>query len=86
MIRVFFHAPQEFRVDRIMKARKINDIKEVQAIVKASDQVRAKFIRDMAGVDWMDARNYHLCVDSSAFNFSSITAMIVKLVEQKELH
>jgi CMP/dCMP kinase len=88
VIRVFIHAPQEFRVERIMKAKKINNINEIQAIVKESDHVRARFIREMAGVDWTDARNYHLCIDSSAFDFSSISAMIVKLagqIEQKEL-
>ena len=83
VFRVFIHAPQEFRVKRILEAQKDNDIKKVQARVKESDQVRARFVREMTGVDWTDARNYHLCLDSSSFDFSAITALIVKLVEQK---
>ena len=83
VIRVYIHAPQEFRVKRIMNAQKISDTREVQARVKESDQIRARFIREMAGVDWTDARNYHLCVDSSAFDFPVIVDMIVKLAEKK---
>ena len=67
VIRVFIHAPQEFRVKRILEAQKSNDIKKVQARVKESDHVRARFIREMTGVDWTDARHYHLCVDSRWF-------------------
>lgn len=83
VIRVFVHAPLEFRIERIMKAQNIKDKKEVQARLKESDHIRAKFIRDMAGVDWTDARNYHLCIDSSLFAFPTIIAMIVKLAEKK---
>jgi CMP/dCMP kinase len=83
VLRVYLYAPEDFRVARIMKARKINNKKEVQAIIKESDQARAKFVRDMAGVEWTDTRNYHFCVDSSAFSFSYITSMIIKMVEQK---
>ena len=83
VIRLFIHAPLEFRIERIAKAQNLKDKKEVQGRVKESDHVRAKFIRDMAGVDWRDARNYHLCIDSSAFDFPTIIDMIVKLAEKK---
>ena len=83
VIRVFIHAPQEFRVQRIKKAQNITDIREVQARIKESDHIRAKFVRDMAGVDWMDTRNYHLSIDSSAVDFPSIIELIVKLAEKK---
>jgi Cytidylate kinase len=83
VIRVFIHAPLEFRIERIMKAHNLKDKKEVQARVKESDHIRAKFIRDMAGVDWRDARNYNLCIDSSAVDFPTAIGMIIKLAEKK---
>jgi cytidylate kinase len=83
VIKVFIHAPQEFRVRRIMEAQKIADKREVLARVKDSDQVRTKFVRDMAGVDWLDSRNYHLSVDSSVFDFPAIIEMIVNLAKKK---
>jgi cytidylate kinase len=83
VLRVFIHAPLEFRIERMMKAHNLKDKKEVQAIVKESDHVRAKFVRDMAGVDWRDARNYHLCIDSSTVDLPTTIGMIIRLAEKK---
>ncbi len=84
VLRLFVHAPLEFRVQRIMKVQQLTDIKEVQAMVKESDQIRSKFVRDMAGVPWRDAQNYHLCIDSSLVDFSTIIEMIVSLVQKMQ--
>jgi len=80
VIHVFVHAPEEFRVGRVMKVRNITDFKSARTLVRESDQRRKKFIRDMTGSDWMDARNYHLCVDTSAVGLSACVEMIVSLV------
>jgi CMP/dCMP kinase len=83
VIKVFIHAPQEFRIQRIMESQKTTDKRDILNRVKESDQARAKFIRDMAGVDWLDTRSYHLSFDSSAVDFPFIIDTIVKLVEKK---
>ena len=83
VLRLFVYAPEEFRVKRIMEAQDIKEFKEVKNKVKESDQRRAKFIRDMTGTDWMDSRNYQLCIDSSIFEFSEIASLIIKAVKKK---
>jgi cytidylate kinase len=80
VIRVFVHAPLEFRVRRVMKVQCLNDIREAQTLVEETDRRRAKFIRDMTGADWSDALNYHLCIDASAIDFDSGVSMITTLV------
>jgi cytidylate kinase len=77
---VFVHAPEEFRVNRVMKVQNISDFNKARSLVRESDQRRKKFIRDMTGSDWMDARNYHLCVDASTVNLEACVEMIVELV------
>ncbi len=84
VIKVFIHAPLEFRMKRIQKAQKITDDREVLSRIKESDHVRAKFVRDMAGLDWMDTRNYQLSFDSSVVDFPSIIELIVKLAKKKK--
>jgi cytidylate kinase len=79
VFRILIHAPQEFRIKRIMKVQNISEMQKVRSVVEASDVRRAMFIKDMVGVDWMDARNYHLCIDSSAVGFSPSVEMIVRL-------
>jgi cytidylate kinase len=85
VIRVFIHAPLEFRVKRVMQLQNITDIRKARKKVKESDKSRTKYIRDMAGVDWTDSCNYHLCIDSSIIGFHESAKMIVSLVKKIKL-
>jgi CMP/dCMP kinase len=82
VLRVFVHAPLEFRVRRIMKVQCLANIREAQALVEETDRNRAKFIRDMTGVEWSDALHYHLCIDASVIDFDSAVSMIAGIVER----
>jgi CMP/dCMP kinase len=79
---IFIHAPLDYRVERIMKARKIGK-QEAQNMIQESDRTRTKFIRDMLGIDWMDARNFHLSLDSSVIGISACVEIITKLVKKE---
>lgn len=85
VIRVFIHAPQEFRVKRVMQVQNITDIREARNKIKDSDQSRTKYIRDMAGGHWTDSRNFHLCIDSSFTGFRESAKMIVSLANKIKL-
>ncbi len=86
VIHVFVHAPEEFRVNRVMKVQNVSDFNKARTLVRESDRRRKKFIRDMTGSDWMDARNYHLCVDSSTVGLTACVQMIVKLIGPSRPH
>ena len=79
--RVFIHAPLEFRVHRVMKARNIPEA-EARSAIEECDRGRSRFIRDMTGVEWTDAKNYHLCIDSSVAGFPRCVEMIVGMASQ----
>jgi cytidylate kinase len=79
VIRVFVHAPLEFRVRRLMKVQSLTDDREAQTLVEETDRRRAKFIKDMTGADWYDTRNYHLCIDASVIDFDTSVAIIAGL-------
>ena len=83
-LHVFVHAPFDYRVERIMKEQKMEE-KDALAMVQESDRTRAKFIRDMLGIDWMDARNFHLCLDSSVIGLAAGAEMITNLVKKKAI-
>jgi cytidylate kinase len=65
-----------------MKVKNITDIQEAQVEILESDQRKARFIKDMVGVNWTDSLNYHLCIDSSKIGFQSSVEMIMKLVKE----
>jgi cytidylate kinase len=81
-IHVFIHAPFDYRVERIMKEQEMDE-KAAQAMVQESDRTRTKFIRDMLGIDWTDARNFHLSLDSSVTGLSTGVEIITKLVKKE---
>lgn len=75
VLHVFIHAPLPFRIERIMKMHNLSE-RKARAEIAANDRQREKFIREMTGVAWRDARNFHLCIDASVAAFPTIVAMI----------
>jgi cytidylate kinase len=83
-VRIFMHAPLEFRTNRIMQAQDLADVQHAESKLRESDQQKSKFVWDMLHVHWADARNYHLCVDTSLMDFDSVTQLICQLAESKK--
>ncbi len=80
-IHLFIHAPREYRIKRMMKADSTASLREAQERVDESDRTRTRFIRDMVGTEWTDARNYHLCVDPSIVGLSESLRMVIGFVK-----
>ncbi|MDB5334235.1 MAG: putative cytidylate kinase [Phycisphaerales bacterium] len=83
LVSVFTHAPREFRVRRMAMRYHITDPAEARAVIDRTDAERERFIRQMAGVSWTDARNYDLCLDMSRVTFDMAEQMVVNLIEQR---
>ncbi|MDE6604963.1 MAG: MATE family efflux transporter [Clostridia bacterium] len=63
-LKIFIHAPLEYRVERIMK--KYGDSKEkAEEFAIKSDKRRAKYYELITGCKWGESSNYDLTVDSS---------------------
>jgi len=83
LVKIFLHAPVRERLKRLMNARKSEDSKRIMQEIEESDENREKFMRDMTGIDWTDARNYHLSIDTSVVGFQAAEDMIVELAEAR---
>ena len=64
VVRVFIHAPKEYRIGKIMEM--YGDSRE-EAIrhIRRSDAARSGYYRSISGRNWDDPHNYHLCLDAS---------------------
>ena len=76
VVHVFIHAPEEFRITRIMEAQKIGDEKEARQKLREYDRKRTRFMRDIVGVEWTDARHFHLSMDSALVGLSRAADII----------
>ena len=64
VLRVFIHAPHEYRVNKIMEM--YGDSREAALThVRHSDEKRAAYYRNVTGQIWDNPHNYDLCIDAS---------------------
>ena len=64
VVRVFIHAPEEYRIGRVMEVYG-DTLEEARRNIRRSDKARASYYRHISGKRWGDAGNYELVVDSS---------------------
>ena len=64
IVRVFLHAPKEYRVGKIMEMYG-DDHDAAAANVRRSDAARSAYYRSISGRNWEDPHNYDLCIDAS---------------------
>lgn len=64
MVKIFIHAPREYRIDRVMEV--YGDTREeAEENLRRADKARASYYRHISGKRWGDAANYDLTVDAS---------------------
>ncbi len=65
VVRVFIHAPLEYRIGRVMEI--YGDTRgEAERNIARADAARASYYKNISGLSWGDERNYELILDSSA--------------------
>lgn len=64
VIRVFFHAPRDYRVRKVMEMYG-DDREAALRNIRHSDNARSSYYRNISGQSWGDPHNYTLCLDAS---------------------
>lgn len=82
LFNVFVYAPMEFRVARVMSIYHAKSEDEAVRTIERSDHERRRYIQSFVGVDWFDARNYHLSIDTGMVDFSKAEQLIISLATQ----
>ncbi|MCL5022599.1 MAG: cytidylate kinase-like family protein [Nitrospirae bacterium] len=82
LISIFLHAPEEFRITRVLETYDISDRSEAAVLVRESDKERRRFIQAVSGMEWTDSLCSHLCVDTAFAGFDAAEEIILKLVEK----
>lgn len=80
VVRVFVHAPKEYRMRRVMEIYG-DTPQEARKNIRRSDKARAAYYKHLSGNRWGDARHYELTVDSSV-GVEKTADMIVQYVSQ----
>jgi len=79
VLRVFVHAPREWRIERIARAAGI--AREVAAAeLDRVDRARSAHLRDWYGVTFGDVANYDLCLDASRIDGAACAQLVAAAV------
>jgi cytidylate kinase len=82
-VHIFLHAPERFRIRRVMDIYGVPTEEKALAMIQESDRARREYLNRMARYDWFYATNYNLVLDTSAISFEQAAGIIVNYVYLK---
>lgn len=85
MFSIFCHAPDSFRIKRIMKLYHAETKEAAREMMEESDEMRKRYFATMTDRDWACAENYHLSLDTSLFPPDEIAELIIEILRRKKI-
>lgn len=83
VVRVFIYADEEACVKNVAEVKGITDRKEALKTIAAADKERAAYYKAHTGREWIDARNYDLCLNSGDLGFDKCVDIIIDFIQTK---
>lgn len=83
MVNIFLHAPERFRIQRLLENAAAATEAEAKTLIARSDETRRQYISQMIGKEEYDARSYHLCLDTSLLPLSDTADLITDFVRRR---
>ena len=83
MIKIFLHAPEPFRVQRLIANGAAATEAEARTLIARSDETRRQYIRQMIGKEEYDARYYHLSLDTSTLPLPETADLITDFIRKR---
>jgi cytidylate kinase len=80
VVTVFVHAPERWRAERIRQIYGVADAGAALCMAQESDRDRARFVRRLVGLEWTDARNYDLAINTATTGFAGAVDLIARAV------
>lgn len=80
VIRLYFYAPLEDCVKRVMNQNGLSEKEAIKKIEK-TDRYRSDYYRYYTGRDWNDARNYNFCLDTTSMSYEKLIDAVENLIQ-----
>lgn len=82
VLRVFIHASDEFRAERIVRLYGESESKPQKRLADKDAKRRAHY-KHYTGEEWGDTTNYHLCLDSGVLGIEKCVEYIVSAMKDE---
>lgn len=85
LITVFLHASEAVRSARLAARLEGSQRDRAVEMVRQSDRQRSEFNKSLSGLEWTDATQYDLCLDTSSTGLDTVADIVVALVRRRTL-
>lgn len=83
MVNIFLHAPERFRLQRLLANGAAATEAEARTLIARSDETRRQYISQMIGKEEYDARAYHLSLDTSALSLPETADLLTDFIRRR---
>ncbi len=83
VVKVFIHADSESCIKNVMEYNGVDD-EEAKKLIEKYDRERAQYHKYFTNMEWNDARNYDVCLNTSKVDFDKCVKMIVDYLRIKQ--
>ena len=83
LLRVFCHAPREFRVQRLGELYGYSE-RDAAAALDANDRQQREYLKAVAGINWREATAYDLCLNTALTGIDEAVDIILGVLKQRE--
>lgn len=80
VVRVFIYADEEACIKNAADVKGITDRREAIKTIDSTDKERAAYYKAHTGREWIDARNYDLCLNSGDLGFDKCVEIITNFI------
>ena len=79
-VKVFIHADLPHCIENVKEYNGVDDA-EAKALIAKFDKERAQYHKHFTNMEWNDARNYDVCLNTSKVSFDKCVDIIVNYLE-----
>lgn len=80
VIRLFFYAPKEDCIKRVMEQNGGTE-KDIIKKIEKIDKYRSEFCKYYTGRDWNDARNYDFCLNTTSMSYEKLIDVVKAYIQ-----
>jgi cytidylate kinase len=79
---LYLHADISVRCERIQAKYKLTVAKALK-MIQENDKSRSRYLHNVTGIDWSDARQYHLCIDTGVTELPKVENLVIDYLQSR---
>lgn len=83
VVRVFLHAPESWRIERIRESYGVPDVAAARQLVESTDRQRSRFVRSVAGRSWTSPDLYDISINTASIGLDVATDLLAAVVSRR---